>query len=202
MAWLDLIIHENHLDNALLRIVMIGDADENREAKLFIFCVSGLTFYDHKLYKQGAKAITYLGERRYPTAKTTDLLLSFLALREAKKAGALDALLVDREGFIREGTRSNFYAIRGNKLVVPPAEKVLEGVTKKIVLEVAQDNFKIVEEDIPHNALAKYDEFFITSTSMNVMPIKQIDDYVIHTNFEKTKIIEKLFKNYYEKNVL
>lgn len=205
MEWLDLVVRENNLDNALLRIVMIGDADENRNPKLFIFCVGGLTFYAHKLYTHGAKVITYVGERRFPQSKTTDLLLSFLAFREARKADALDALLIDREGFIREGTRTNFYAIRGNELVIPPAAKVLEGVTKKIVLEVVENNFKIIEEDIPHHALEKYDEFFITSTSMNVMPIRQIDDYIIapnNTNFEKTKIIAKLFKNYYEENVL
>lgn len=202
MTWLNLLIKENNLSNALLRMVLIGDVDANENAKLFIFSVGGLTFYPNKLYKNGAKVITYIGERRFPKAKTTDLLLSFVAFREAKKANALDALLIDMHGNIREGTRTNFYAIKANELIVPPAEKVLEGVTKKIVLDIAKDDFVIKEQDISLKDIATYDEFFITSTSMNVMPIRLIDNYEVQNNFEKTKIIIKLFKNFYEETIL
>jgi branched-chain amino acid aminotransferase len=202
IEWLDLLVKKNKIKDALLRIVLIGDVDVNKEAKLYIFSVGGLTYYPHVLYKKGAKVITYHGERRIAQAKTKDLLLSLLAFRQAKKAGALDALMVDHDGNIREGTRSNFFAIINNKIITPPKDKVLEGITKKFVLEVAKDRFEIIETDIPLKDIDKYDEFFITSTSMNVMPISQIDDFEIKTKFEKTRLIGKLFKDYYDKKVL
>ncbi|MCK5590486.1 MAG: hypothetical protein KAI72_00900, partial [Candidatus Pacebacteria bacterium] len=56
-------------------------------------------------------------------------------------------------------------------------------------------------EDIPANKFKNYDEFFITSTSMNVMPIRQIDDMVLNTDLKQTKFIAKLFKEYYDREV-
>jgi branched-chain amino acid aminotransferase len=135
-------------------------------------------------------------------SKVKNLLLNFLAYREARKADALDALLIDQTGNIREGTRTNFFAIKGNTIYTAPAEQVLEGVTKKIVFQVARPQFEIQEVNIAADQLANYDEFFITSTSMNVMPVSQIDDYIIKTDFTQTKKIMALFKEYYRKNVL
>ena len=202
VAWLELAVTENNLADGLLKVVLIGDADNNTDAKLYITPIAGVTFYPDKLYKHGAKVITYRGERQLPTSKVKDLLLGFLAYREAKKVDALDALLIDHDGNIREGTRTNFFAIKGNTLITPPTAVVLEGITKKIIMEIAADDFEIREENIPADKLADYEEFFITSTSMNVMPVSQIDDLVIKTDFCQTKIVAKLFKEYYRKNIL
>jgi len=202
LKWLDLLIKKNNIKDGLLRMVLIGDVEENKNARLYIFSFPGVVYYPNKFYKKGVKVITYFGERFLPQSKSKNLLLNFLAFREAQKKGALDALLVDRERNIREGTRSNFFAIKGDNLITPPKEKVLEGITRKIVLEVSKEHFKIKEKDISLDDLEKYDEFFITSTSMGVMPVSQIDDMKIETTFEKTKIILKLYKEYYHKNVL
>lgn len=200
VLWIYKLIEVNKIQNALLRIILIGDPDGDK-TKLFIFSIGGLTFYPDKFYKRGVKAITFRGERRIPRSKTKDLLMSFIAYREAQKQGALDALLIDNEGNIREGTRSNFFAIKEETIFTPPDNKVLEGITKKIILEVTKNSFVIKKVDIPLKDIRNYDEVFISSTSMNVMPIKQIDDFIFETNFEKTHLIKKLFKNYYDKEV-
>ncbi len=201
ISWLYKLVEADKIKDALLRIILIGDPHKTGGVKLFIFSIGGLTFYPDKLYKQGAKVITYKGERRIPKSKTKDLLMSFLAYREAKKQDALDALLVDNEGNIREGTRSNFFAIKNQTIITPPSEKVLEGIAKKIILEIVKNNFEIKYEDIPLAAVKNYDEFFISSTSMNVMPIKQIDAIIFNTDFPKTRLIGKLFKEYYDKQI-
>ena len=179
-----------------------GDADKNIAAQLYIFPVNGVTFYPKHFYQHGAKVITYAGERLIPTAKVKDLLLNFLAYRAAAQAGALDALLVDNGGNIREGTRSNFFAIKNKTLYTPPADEVLEGITKKIILEICAPHFKIEESRIKLSELENYDEFFITSTSMNVMPIGQIDDLKLRPAFPQTKLIQNLFQDYYRAHVL
>ena len=152
--------------------------------------VTGVTFYPNHFYTKGIKTITYHGERRAPQAKTKDLLLGFLAKRAARQTGATEVLVIDHEGNIREGSSSNFFAIRGNTLISPPSEKVLPGITRKIVLEVAADEFEIVEEDIPLDFIENYDELFITSTLRNVMPIRQVDDRMIVEYFPQTKKIQ------------
>ncbi len=198
MRWTSRLISEDKLTDALLRYVLIGDTDGNKKAKLFIFAVSGLTFYPRKLYGAGVKAITWQGERRLPKAKTKDLLLGYLALREAEKRGALEALLVDHDGNIREGTRSNFFAIKGNSVITPPPEKTLEGITKKMICQAIKGHFKLKCGDIPLKKIKSYEEFFISSTSMNVMPVRQIDNFRVKSDFKKTRLIQKLYKKYYD----
>ncbi|MEI6731772.1 MAG: aminotransferase class IV [archaeon] len=201
---LNKVVSGNGLKDAFLRIVLIGDANENKNAKLYVFPLTGVHYYPDRFYKHGVKVTTYVGERRFPESKTKDLLLSFLAFREAERAEAIESLLVDNKGNIREGTRSNFFAIKGNNLIMPPAAQVLEGITKKIIIEVCTGKFNIVEEEIPlARVLAKeYDELFISSTLFNALPINQIDSTVFQSEFEKTRLVQRLFKEYYDKNVL
>ncbi len=200
--WLAKLVKVNKYENSLIRMVLVGDPDDVEYGSLYIFAVGSLTFYPNKFYTGGVKVITYPGERLVPKAKSKDLLLSALAYREAKKHGALDALLVDNNGNIREGTRTNFFAIRGNQLITPPAEQVLGGIVQKLVIKLSKPDFEIVREDIPLLKIEEYDEFFMTNTSMNVMPINQIDDHKFVSNFPKTKQIQKLLKHYYKTNNL
>jgi branched-chain amino acid aminotransferase len=201
--WLDALIEKNELTDAYVRFLLVGDpAGKPEKAKLFISSVTGITYYPNKFYSEGIKTITYQGERCFPTAKTTDLLLGFLAKREATRSGAEEALLVDNNGFIREGSSSNFFAIRGKELIVPPDKKNLLGITKKILLEIAEEKFDIVKADIPRTKIASYDEVFITSTLRNVMPIRQINDVAFENGFEKTKMLAAMFKKYYTKHTL
>ena len=202
LEMLQKLVEKNQLKDAFLRIILVGDSKENKNANLYIFPLTGVHYYPEKFYKKGVKVITYNGERRFPTSKTKDLLLSFLAMREAEKASAIEALLIDEEGNIREGTRSNFFAIKGNTLITSPSEKILEGITKKIIFELCKNKFEIKEEDIPLSKIKEYDELFITSTLFNALPITQINEVILESNFEKTKLIQKMFKEYYDKEVL
>lgn len=199
--WMKMLIKENDLKDVLVRILLIGP-ERGIEPILFLFPV-GLTFYSDKLYNKGAKLITFKGERIFPTAKTKDLLLGYIAYREAVKQEAIDALLVDHDGNIREGTRSSFFVIKGDTLIAPPKEKVLEGVTRKIILEIAPQIMKVKEGDIPLEKIKEYDEYFITGTTLNIMPINQIDDFSFGESAgEKVKELQRLFKEYCEKEIL
>lgn len=199
IEWMNKLIKANNLKDALVRLLLIGP-EKGIESMLFLFPV-GLTFYSDKYYKEGVKAITYEGERLFPTSKTKDLLLGYIAYREAVKQGAIDALLIDRDKNIREGTRSSFFVIKGDTLIAPPKEKVLEGITRKIILEIAPKILKVKEEDIPLEKIKEYEEHFVTGTSLNVMPVRQINDIVLREIVgEKVKELQKLFKEYAQKN--
>lgn len=193
IEWTENLIKKDNLDDALIRVLLVGP-EKDSEPLLFLFPL-GLTFYPDKFYTQGVKVITYKGERFFPTAKTKDLLLSYLAYKKAVEQNAIDALLVDREGNIREGTRSSFFVIKDNTLIVPAKEKVLEGITRKIILEIALKIMKVQEADIPLAKIGDYDEYFLSGTSLKIMPIKQIDDKIVAKEAgEKVRELQILFK--------
>tara|TARA_B100002003_G_C14152359_1_gene554292 strand:+ start:826 stop:1656 length:831 start_codon:yes stop_codon:yes gene_type:complete len=202
LKWINMIINKNKLQNAMIRFLLLGAGSKGEEPQLFLFPV-GLTFYNSKDYSKGVKAITFHGERPVPQSKSKDLLLNFMALREAVHEGARDALLVDSDGFIREGTRTNFFAVKNGKIYTSPLTDVLEGVTRKITIKLAKENgLEIIEKKIPLKKIKEYNEFFFTSTSMNVLPITQIDDYIVKEGVGSiTKKLMKLFKDYYHKEV-
>ena len=168
------LIDKNDIDTCNLKILLIG-APTKEEAQLFIVCLNPL-YPDKKLYREGAMCVTYAYERPFPHAKSLNMLQSYLAYKKAKEAGAYDALLVDNDGCITEGTRTNFFCIAGKTLISPPSEKILLGVTRKAVLRVAKTNgFDYEERPITWGEMMKYDGAFVTSTSSKIIPIRAID---------------------------
>jgi branched-subunit amino acid aminotransferase/4-amino-4-deoxychorismate lyase len=198
----NLLIEKNNIQNGTARVLFLGAGDETEIPRLYMFPL-GLTFYPDKFYSNGVKVITFEGERNFPQSKTKDLTLSFVAYREAKNKEALDALLIDRDGFIREGTRTNFFAVKDGKIHTAPLADVLEGITRKILVKLARENdIEIVEEKVDPKKINEYQEFFITSTSMNVMPIVKINDNIVSKEVGPiTKKMIKLFREYYNREV-
>ena len=193
MEWAESLIKKCNLNDAIMRLLLIG-AESIDDVILFIFPV-GLTFYPEKFYKQGVKLITFKGERFMPQAKTKNMLMSYIAFKKAQENGALDALLVDNDGNITEGTRCSFFAIKGNTLIAPPKEHALSGITRKIILELAPRILEVKEWPIRVEKLKDYDELFISSTSMNIIPVNQIDNAIICDKAgEKVKELQRLYK--------
>lgn len=177
------------LDACNIKMLLIG----GKEPQLFIQALAPL-FPDRKLYSEGATTITVRYERLYPNAKTLNMFPSYMAYKKAKEAGCYDALLVNRDGNIIEGTRTNFFALKVNELHTPPLQEVLEGVTRQTVITVAQKHgFKLIEGSIPLADIERYDSAFLTSTSTKIIPIKQIDGYIFP---EIPEVLKELMKRY------
>lgn len=182
-----------------LKMLLIGGATKEA-ASLYIFCLNPL-FPDKKLYTDGATFITYPYERAFPHAKTLNMLQSYLAYREAKRAGAFDALLVNRAGSITEGTRTNFFCLEGDTIVTPPEEEILLGVTRKNVLGVARENgFKVVERDIHLGDLGRYDGAFITATSAKIVPVRSVDGYTFGDTPANLRKLMEFFDDFLKRN--
>jgi D-alanine transaminase len=113
--------------------------------------------------------------------KSTSLLPVVLASQKATEEKAAEAILV-RDGMITEGTHTNFFAVKDETLYTAPKSKlILEGITRKVVLELC-DKFKIDyrEEFIEKDELKSFDEFFITSTTKEITPVVKIDYWSIN----------------------
>lgn len=169
---IDKLAEADSLEEATIKLLLVG-GDE----PLYIVYSSPLPTYPDEYYKKGISVITCPGERILPRAKSNCLLLNYLAGRAASRAGAMEALLVDRNGMATEGTRSNLFAVCGGA-VVTAEEDVLYGVTRKHVLEISKrEGMDLCFEKLPLQALTDgtCSELFISSTSMGAMPISLVD---------------------------
>ena len=113
--------------------------------------------------------------------KSTSLLPVVLASQKATEENAAEAILV-RDGVITEGTHTNFFAVKNETLyTAPKSHLILEGITRKVVLELCE-KFKIDfrEEFINKDDLKSFDEFFITSTTKEITPVTSIDYWTIN----------------------
>jgi branched-subunit amino acid aminotransferase/4-amino-4-deoxychorismate lyase len=173
-AWTKALIAETKADALNLKMLLIG-ARDIADVQLYIIPLAPL-FPDKRLFVRGASVISIQHERFMPQAKTLNMLPSYLSYSKAKAAGCYDAIYVNRSGCITEGTRTNFFALRGTQLISPPKNEILEGVTLLNVIKVAEQNgFTIAYEDIPLAHIHEYDGAFLTSTSSKIMPLSQID---------------------------
>ena len=99
-------------------------------------------------------------------------------MANAHSKGAFESLLVDREGRVLEGSRSNFYLIRGNVMYTAADDLVLGGVTRKSVLRAARQlGLETVMQAVGEDELLAGDTMFISSTSMAAMPVKKVDGH-------------------------
>lgn len=110
--------------------------------------------------------------------KSLNLLPNVLAKQTALDKGCQEALYV-RNGFVTEGSASNVFCVRNGKLLTPPADRhILGGITRQAVLRVAQAaNVAVEERPIGESEILQSSEVFLTSTSLEVMPVSQIDSH-------------------------
>ncbi|GAC1627084.1 MAG: branched-chain-amino-acid transaminase [Ktedonobacteraceae bacterium] len=176
------IIERNTYKHASIRILVTGGETEDgilpSGKAILAVLITQLGERDMERFAQGYKVITSRLQRVSPEAKTTNYIEAVRSLKEATRRDAVDALFVNEQGHVLEGTRSNFFVFRGDTLVTPSAG-VLIGVTRNTVLELARGIFTIEERPISFDELAHVDEAFITSSSKEITPVVQIDDLVV-----------------------
>ena len=194
------IIERNSYKHASIRILVTGGESEDgilpSGNTVLAVLITQLGERDMERFARGYKVITSRLQRVSPEAKTTNYIEAVRSLKEATRRDAVDALFVNEQGHVLEGTRSNFFVFQGNTLITPRAG-VLIGVTRNTVLELAQGLFTLDERPISLDELAHVDEAFITSSSKEITPVIQIDDIVIgdgkpgpHTTTLEQRFIE------------
>jgi branched-chain amino acid aminotransferase len=116
-----------------------------------------------------------------PAVKSGNYLNNVLALGEARRSGAYEAILCAGDGSVAEGASSNMFAIvRGELWTPPPEVGILDGITRAKVLELARGaGITVVERRIQPDELRGADEAFLTSATRGVLPIATIDDHPV-----------------------
>lgn len=175
-------IARNPYIHAAIRILVTGGESEDgiipSGDPVLAVLITPLGERDMERFARGIKLITTHLQRVLPEAKTSNYVAAIRALKEAKQRNASDALFVNEQDHVLEATRSNFFIFRGDTLVTPRSG-VLIGVTRNVVLELAQGRFPIEERPILLSELAQADEAFISSSSREITPVVQIDNLTI-----------------------
>jgi branched-chain amino acid aminotransferase len=135
-------------------------------------------------YRDGVKLALVGVERNRkraidPGVKSGNYLNNILALMEAKRAGAYEAIMCDSSGRVAEGSTSNVFCVKNGELLTPALSiGLLAGITRERVLSLAREAKIVVKEPalVPDDLLAA-DEVFITSSIRGILPARQIDDH-------------------------
>ncbi len=143
-------------------------------------------------YKSGINTVTLYEERNNPNAKIWNTELRETATTLIGKNKAYEAILINKNRFITEGSRSNIFFIKNNTVYTTPEDQVLPGITRKNVLEICLAN-KIKTEiiNISYSQISDFESAFLTGTSRKVVPIRNIDN--IHFD-SKNKLMRKIMK--------
>ncbi len=101
---------------------------------------------------------------------------SMLALREALESGAEEALMLDNEGYVAEGSGENVFIVREDQIFTPDLTSCLDGITRKTVFALAEElGYSIREKRITRDEVYVADEAFFTGTAAEVVPIRMLD---------------------------
>ena len=103
-----------------------------------------------------------------------------MALHEALAKGADEALLLDKNGYISEGSGENIFIVRANKISTPKTDHCLNGITRQSVIKIAEDfGIEVTEKDITYDELVSSDEVFFIGTAVEITPISKVDGILI-----------------------
>lgn len=149
-----------------------------------LWYVRELAPYPEKWYTDGVSAVTHVDERWSRCwIKATCLLPNVLAKQYAVDHGAFDAILVMENGNVTESSAGNCYAVKNGVVYTHPTNgRILGGVKRGFTLELARSHgFAVREEVFSLDFLRTADEVFLTSTTINVLPVTRLDGHLVGT---------------------
>ena len=148
-------------------------------------------------YKRGVKGILFYAERKDPESKVINHKLRSSIFHKLILEGGYEAILVNENNFITEGSRSNIFFLKGETLITAPDNLILNGITRKHLLQICREKMISVEfACIKADNIKDYDAVFMTGTSPMVLQFCCIDDKYFNVAIP---LIERLRKLYLEK---
>jgi branched-chain amino acid aminotransferase len=133
-----------------------------------------------------------------PHAKASGQYLnSVLAKVEAVKSDYDEAILLDDNGYVCEGTGENIYVVRDGVIATPgQSNSILDGITRRSIMQIASDlGYSVVERDIARAEMYLADEVFMSGTAAEIVPVREVDDHSVGTGKpgEITRVIQSAF---------
>lgn len=188
------LITTNKQDTGNIKFLLITTNNINHWSLSFI----PHSYPSDKDYQLGVPAGLLYAERVNPEAKVIQRSVREKADQKIADKKLFEVLLVDRNGLITEGSRSNVFFVKENRFYTAPATMVLSGVTRKKVLECLNElKYPVIEQAVPDKEIGNYEAAFLTGTSPKVLPISNIDAL----NFKPEHPMVKALMDFYNKKI-
>lgn len=203
-------VRENNLDEAYLRPMAflgsegMGLRADNLKVHVMVAAWSWPSYMSPEAKEIGIKVRTSSYTRHHVNitmckAKANgNYINSMLALNEAISGGAEEALLLDNEGYVAEGSGENIFIVRDGVLHTPELTSCLEGITRATIIDFARDlGLTIKERRITRDEVYVAEEAFFTGTAAEVLPIRELDGRIIGAG-KRGPVTEKLQGMYFD----
>ena len=199
---------KNNLKEGYIRpIVFLGSESMGLRAKdlvsvnVAIACWEWPSYMDPKAKKKGISIIKSPYQQYdnplYSNNKIIGTYInSIMALHDAIAKNADEAILMDKNGFISEGSGENLFIVKDSKLITPKTDFCLNGITRQSVIEIAQNlDIEVQEKDLLFKELVNADEAFFSGTAVEITPITNLDKSDIGKGFRGpvTKMLQSKY---------
>jgi branched-chain amino acid aminotransferase len=204
------VVRENGLEEGYLRPMCfygsegMGLRADNLKTHVMVAAWEWPSYMEPQAMERGIKVRTSSYTRHHVNitmckAKANgNYINSMLALKEALESGAEEALLLDNEGYVAEGSGENVFIIRDDKIYTPDLTSCLEGITRATVISLAEElGYQVREKRITRDEVYVADEAFFTGTAAEVVPIREVDGRTIGTG-ARGPLTEKLQAMYFD----
>ncbi len=181
-------IRQNDLHDGYVRLLItrgagsLGLSPESCRRPSVVIIAATISLYPEELYQKGLTMVTCSTRRVAPNAvspriKSLNYLNNILAKIEAQAAGAGEGLMLNEHGYVAECTGDNIFVVKNGQLFTPPLNAgLLNGVTRQVVLEIAQTiGVRTHERELTRYDIYTADECFLTGTAAEVIPAVELD---------------------------
>ncbi len=193
-----MLIRENKLDTGNIKMVYLPH--ESTTGFSFMIYITPHNYPTDEQYMLGVPVSLYYGIRNIPNAKIMDAALRAETDRTRLEQNVYEALLVDNDGYITEGSRSNVFFIKDNKVITPPIDCILPGITRKHIIALCDElDINIQEQKVHKDSVAQMEAAFISGTSRKVLPVNRIDNHTFPVNHPILNSLKEGFNRKVEK---
>jgi len=200
----------NNLKDSYIRLVVtrgvgkLGLNPFNCSESQIIIITDFIQLYSKELYEKGLDAIIVSTIRNHtdalnPNIKSLNYLNNILAKIECINAGATEGIMLNKDGYVAEGTGDNIFIVKGTEIFTPPTTAgILIGITRNVVIELANEaGMTVKEEQLTRDDLHSADECFLTGTAAEIIPVVNLDGRKIASG-KPGKVTLSLLKKYQE----
>jgi branched-chain amino acid aminotransferase len=185
-------VEKNRFEDAYIRVVVsrgVGDLGldpHNCKKANVVVIVEPLAIYPKELYETGLEIVTVATRRNRPDVlspkvKSLNYLNNVLVKIEAHLANVKEALMLNDQGYVAEGSADNVFIVKDEVFITPPGYiGALEGITRNAVIEIAKElGYEVKEEPFTRHDVYTADEVFLTGTAAEVIAVVKVDGRVI-----------------------
>lgn len=166
----------NEMINCNIKVIVL----QHEAEQITLVFVNKFYYPAQQEYDNGVRCCTVKLKRSNPNIKMIHTGYKEQIKRVTEEKNVFEVLLVNEDGKITEGGKSNAFFVKGNKIYTSPEDYILMGITRQYVIDVCKKlGYEVIETLIGLDSLTSFDAAFITGTSINVLPVKTIDDYEI-----------------------